>query len=177
MNRNPHVAFAGIGLWLCCALLMAGAAPASAQPVPVCEALTMYGNAVNTGLCRSLSPTTQNLWVCALTDSDPDVHTTFNLATALHVTVRTPPGVPTCQGNSTLTGHWPAALAIAGGQPAVICGVGIQNWVNRLNAVPQMPAGGQTLCTAPFLAAGAAGRISQNTMQSYLNTCNAQACP
>ncbi len=34
--------------------------PASAQ-VPVCQALTLYGNAVNEGLCKSLSPGTQNL--------------------------------------------------------------------------------------------------------------------
>lgn len=165
------------GLAAAC-LLLAGAGPAAAQAVPACSALTMYGNAANTGLCKTLSPTTQNLWVCGLTTTDPDVHTTFNLATALHVTVRTPPGVPTCQGNSTLTGAWPNNLAIAAGQPAAVCNVGIQNYVNRLNAVPQMPAqAGQTACTTPFIAAMNAGRISQAVGQTYINTCNAQGCP
>lgn len=156
--------------------LLLAAAPCLAQ-VPVCDALTMYGNAANSGLCRTLSPTNQNLWVCGLTDNDPDVHTTFNVATALHVTVRTPPGVPTCQGNSILAGNWPGALAIAGGQPAMVCNVGIQNWVNRLNAVPQVPPGATTACRAGFLAANAAGRISVQVMNSYLMTCNAQNCP
>src|SRR5262245_44667137 len=60
--------------------------PAAAQ-VPVCQALTLYGNAANTGLCKSLSPGTQNLWVCGLTTGVTDIHTTFNAATALHLTV------------------------------------------------------------------------------------------
>lgn len=157
--------------------LWAGIANCMAQ-VPTCQALTLYGNAVNSGLCKSLSPTTQNLWVCALTDTNPDVHTTFNAVTALHVTVRQPPVNPTCQGNSTLAGAWPAALAIGAGQPNALCGVNIQNWVNRLNAVAQMaPVPPQTACTAPFMAAGGAGRISPAVMNSYLGTCAAQACP
>lgn len=153
------------------------AAEAGFAHVPTCDALTLYGNAANSGLCKSLSPATQNLWVCDLTGADPDVHTTFNAATALHITVRTPPGIPTCEGLSLLAGHWPAALTIAAGQPGVLCNVPIQPWVDRLNAVPQVPAGGTTACRAGFLAAGAAGRITQATMQSYLLTCAAQQCP
>lgn len=159
------------------ALVLLLAATASVAQVPTCSALTLYGNAANSGLCKTLSPTTQNLWVCGLTTADPDVHTTFNAATALHVTVRTPPGIPTCQGNSTLGGNWPGALIIAVGQPTHVCNVGIQSWVDRLNAVPQVPAGGTTACRAGFLAAGAAGKLSQATMQTYLNTCALQACP
>ncbi|MCP4687788.1 MAG: hypothetical protein GY859_07040 [Desulfobacterales bacterium] len=151
--------------------------PASAQ-VPTCEALTLYGNAVNQGLCKSLSPGAQNLWVCALTNTDPDIHTTFNAATALHVTVRTPPGIPTCQGNSTLAGNWPGALAIQGGQPNAVCNVNIPNYVRRLNAVPRMAQnGGQSFCRTAFLAAGANLKISQAVMASYLTLCNNNACP
>ncbi|HWU52355.1 MAG TPA: hypothetical protein VN153_06010, partial [Tahibacter sp.] len=86
------------------ALALLLAAPLCHAQVPVCDALTLYGNAVNSGLCRSLSPTTQNLWVCELSGVNPDVHTTFNAATALHVTVRTDVNPPSCQGNSTLAG-------------------------------------------------------------------------
>ena len=67
------------------ALLLA--ADAGFAQVPTCEALTLYGNAANSGLCKTLSPATQNLWVCGMTTANPDVHTTFNAATALHVTV------------------------------------------------------------------------------------------
>jgi hypothetical protein len=157
------------------ALLLA--ADTGLAQVPTCDALTLYGNAANSRLCKSLSSATQNLWVCELTTASPDVHTSFNAGTALHVTVRIPPGTPTCQGLSTLAGNWPAALAIALGEPVAICGVQIQPWVDRLNAVPQVAAGGTTACRAGFLAAGAAGRISQSTMQSYLNVCAAQNCP
>jgi len=156
--------------------LLVAAAAANAQ-VPVCNALTLYGNAANSGLCAQLSPTTQNLWVCAMTTGVTDVHTTFNLATPFHITVRIHPAPPNCEGNSYLTGNWPA-LAIQAGQPNMVCGVNIQNYVARLNAVPPTPpVGAQTNCTAGFLAAGAAGRISMPTMQTYLNTCAAQACP
>lgn len=158
------------------AALLLGAGAASAQ-VPICDALTLYGNAANSGLCTSLSPTTQNLWVCAMTTGVTDVHTTFNAATAFHITVRINPAPPNCEGNSYLTGNWPGGLARQAGQPLMVCGVNIDNYVARLNAVPQVPPGGTTNCRAGFIAAGAAGRISQATMQSYLNTCAAQACP
>lgn len=164
------------------ALVLLFLAPLCQAQVATCDALTLYGNAANSGLCRDLSPTTQNLWVCELSGVNPDVHTTFNVATALHVTVRTGANPPTCQGNSILAGNWPPAggvggLTIAAGQPANVCNVSITNWVARLNAVPQVPAGGATACRAGFLAALAAGRLSNAVAQSYLNTCNAQACP
>lgn len=162
----------GLGMLL---TLLAYASSAAAQ-VPTCEALSLYGNAFNQGLCKSLSPTTQNLWVCGLTDGATDVHTTFNAANPLHITVRINPGAPTCQGNSTLTGNWPGALAIAAGQPALICGVNVQTRVDRLNAVNQLPAGASTLCRAGFLAA-LAGGADAALMQTYLNTCVATGCP
>ena len=70
---------------------LAAATSAAAQAVPTCSALSLYANAARTGLCRSLSPTTQNLWVCELSGANPDVHTTFNAANALHITVRQAP--------------------------------------------------------------------------------------
>jgi hypothetical protein len=178
-QRARHVAGglrALAGAVLVLGVVTTAASPASAQ-VATCEALTLYGNAVSEGLCKILSPGTQNLWVCSLTDANPDVHTTFNTATDLHLTVRVSPAPPGCEGNSTLAGNWPGALQIAGGQPAALCNVGLDNYVARLNAVQQMPAGGQSLCRAPFLAAQAAGKISPALAQSYLNLCTAQACP
>jgi hypothetical protein len=157
------------------ALAAAFATPAAAQ-VPTCEALTLYGNAFNEHLCRSLSPTTQNLWVCDLSGGAPDVHTTFNAGNPLHLTVRNNPSPPGCQGNSTLGGNWPGALVIAPGQPAMVCGVSVQNYVNRLNAVVQVPAGAHTLCTAPFIDAIARG-ADPALMQTYINTCGNIGCP
>lgn len=151
--------------------------------VNVCHGLTLYGNAAAAGVCQTLSPGTQNLWVCELTGSDPDVHTTFSATTALHVTVRTPPGNPTCEGNSTLDGVWPNppaahALRIAAGQPATVCKVGIQNWVARLNAVQSTaPGAGGTFCRAGFLAAQVSGRLSPAVVTSYVNLCNYHHCP
>ncbi|MCG6117917.1 MAG: hypothetical protein MEQ07_06950 [Aquimonas sp.] len=161
-----------------CVLLLtsvAAVSPAIAQ-VSTCDALTLYGNAYNEKLCKSLSPTTQNHWVCALTDGTRDIHTTFNALTLLHLTVRDNPSPPGCTGNSTLGGTWPGNLVIGMGQPAVVCGVNVQNWVDRLNAVNRLPANGQTFCRAGFLAALANG-ADPALMQTYLNTCAAQACP
>jgi hypothetical protein len=61
--------------------LVVVAQPARAQPVNTCEAITLYGNAANQGLCKSLSPGTQNHWVCDLTAGNPDIHLTFNANT------------------------------------------------------------------------------------------------
>lgn len=166
-----------VGAFLFGAFILAGTQPAAAQNVPVCDALTLYGNAALERLCKSLSPTTQNLWVCGLTDTATDVHTTFNLGTALHITVRTPRANPTCQGNANLTGHWPNNLAIAANQPNNICNVDIQNWVNRLNAVNRLPAGNQTLCTAPFIEAVNRQILDHGLAQTYINTCRQQNCP
>ena len=94
---------------------LAAATSAEAQAVPTCSALSLYANAARTGLCRSLSPTTQNLWVCELSAANPDVHTTFNAANALHITVRQAPQPGGCQGNANFTGNYPGALAFAGG--------------------------------------------------------------
>ncbi len=160
------------------------ASPARAQPpVPVCDALSLYANGADSGLCKSLSPTTQNLWVCELTGEVTDVHTTFNAATALHVTVRINPGAPTCQGNSILTGSYPSvvgnALRRAAGQPAVVCGVSIDNYVQRLVAVPQLLAApGQNRVQTAILNALAAGRVTAPVAQTYINTAapNQQNC-
>lgn len=150
--------------------LMAVSVPAQAKDVPTCNALNLYGAAATSGLCRSLSSGTQNLWVCALTDANPDVHTTFNATTPFHITVRT----PTCDKNSTLQGEWPK-LSLAPKQESVICNVNVQNYIDRLNAVPPVtPTGTQTKCQAGFMAALNAGKISQAIADSYLKLCATQ---
>lgn len=147
--------------------------PALGQAVPTCQALTLYGNAALAGVCTRLSPATQNLWVCELANT-PDVHTTFNATTALHVTVRD----TSCQGRSDLTGTFPGALAIGAGQPAAICGVSVQAWVAGLNAVPQVPAGTTgKVCLQPFLDAWEGGSLSPGDAQSYMNVCKSLNCP
>lgn len=155
------------------ALLAAGAARAQ---VPVCEALTMYGNAVNTGVCQSLSPATQTHWVCGLAGPDPDIHTTFNATTPLHITVRVPQ--PACEGNSTLGGNWPGHLVIAQGQPRTICNNGLQAWVTQLNGVPGVARiGQQSFCVSAFLTAIDNGTISYADAQTYIDQCRRRACP
>ncbi|WP_420405928.1 hypothetical protein [Nisaea sp.] len=159
------------------------AAPLPALAVTNCEGFTLYGNAMNQGLCKSLSPATQNLWVCGMTTGSTDVHVTFNRGTPIHLTVRINPGNPTCQGNTPIGGAFPGALTMPGA-PAMICGVSTQNWLARLNAVAQMPAGGATLCRAPFLAMIGNGKMSPGDANTYLLECNAgnnpppaNACP
>jgi hypothetical protein len=174
--------FRVVGAATAVAALLASS-PASAQgPVPVCDALSLYANGARTGLCRSLSPTIQNLWVCELTGDATDVHATFNAGVALHITVRVNPGAPTCQGNSILTGTYPGApgnlLRRAVGQPALVCGVQIDNYVQRLIAVPQLPpAPGQNRVQTAMLNAMAGGRVTPALAQTYINTAAAQPAP
>ncbi|MET0403501.1 MAG: hypothetical protein ABW123_13905 [Cystobacter sp.] len=154
-----------------------GPTAAMAQ-VPVCSALTLYGNAVNSGLCKSLS--TNNLWVCDLTGSQPDVHSTFNATTALHITVRTANNA--CEGNATLGGNWlggpNAGLTIAKGQPTKICGVDVQNYVKRFNDQKRMAAiQGSTLCKTAFQTAQNNGKISPTVANFYLGLCTNSSCP
>jgi|GEM_PF-4516417 len=150
----------------------------SQAQVNTCDALRMYGAAVTSGLCKSLSPGNQHLWVCDLTGGAPDIHTTFNAATNLHVTVRHNPAPPNCQGNSYLSGVWPAGLGIQAGQPAFVCQVSIQGYVDRLNAVAAIPAmPGQSLCRSAFLAAQHAGKLTAAQTHLYLANCGTNACP
>lgn len=154
--------------------------------VPTCDALTLYSSAVNTRLCRSISPANQNLWVCELSDN-PDIHTTFNAATALHVTVRinnTIAPQQNCQGNSILNGTWnaynnaPGQIVIAAGQPNTICNVNITNYINRLNAVPAAPRGNApSNCAAGFMDANATGYLSAGVAAGYINLCQRNNCP
>lgn len=161
--------------------LCVGLAPTIAlAQVPTCQALTLYGNAANTGLCRNLS--TGALKVCELTVGNPDVHLTFGpaagggvAAVPLHITVNVPPPAA-CNGNQNLAGAFPGALALPAGAPAAICNVQLANWMARLNAVPQMAAaGGATACVTSFNAALAAGRINAATAGHYLALCGAPA--
>ena len=161
--RHARILIIGFGL----SFLVAS--PAFA--VTTCQALTLYGNAAVTGLCKTLSPGTQNLWVCGLTDANPDVHSTFNRTTPLHITVRTT-GV--CEGASVLAGAWPNALTLGVAQPVNICNVNVQNYVARFNAVPQTYG-----CQASFVQAQALGRITPAIATSYIDLCNDPAlnCP
>lgn len=160
--RHSRTLLIGSGL----SLLIAS--PAFA--VTTCEGLTLYGNAAVTGLCKTLSPGTQNLWICELANSNPDVHITFNRTTPLHITVR----APACEGNSTLAGNWPGHLTIAPSQPATICNVNLQSYISRLNAVPQTYG-----CQASFTQAQALRKITPTIGTSYINLCNARdlQCP
>jgi hypothetical protein len=164
--------FAIAGFWL----MQGATAFCQAPPVPVCDALTLYGNAANSGLCQSLS--TSAHWVCELANS-PDIHSTFNAMTPLHITVNTQGPIP-CNGLSTLTGTWNAAgqaLAIAAGQPNLVCNVSIQNYVDRFNAQPRLPAGATTACLTAFNAALGNLRISPVVHGFYAALCGANACP
>ncbi|HLO87202.1 MAG TPA: hypothetical protein VK203_19650 [Nostocaceae cyanobacterium] len=144
---------------------------ASAAKVPVCEALRFYGNAAYEGLCKNLSTGTN--WVCELASS-PDVHTTFNNDTRLHLTVRP---CPTGE-RSDLAGNWPRNLKIETGQPTTLCNVSVQNYVNRFNVVNEMPAGAEpTRCRAAFVAARERGRISGEVAKFYLNLCGSPVNP
>jgi hypothetical protein len=168
-----------VGMIVFAGVAIVSAIPSAARAqVNVCQALTLYGNAVNTGLCKALSPGTQNLWVCDLAVGNPDVHSTFNATTALHITVRTtPPCANSNPDNSILAGAWPANLAIGAQQRTTICNVSIQNYVDRFNDVQRMAAGPATLCRRPFFVAQQAGKISHNLAQSYLNLCALHNCP
>jgi hypothetical protein len=162
-----------IGAAAVMAALFAGA-PAHAQ-VAICDALSLYANGARTGLCKDLSPTTQNLWVCELTTANPDIHLTFNANTALHITVRTPRGAPTCQGNSTLAGSFPSVqnnpLARAAQQPQIVCSVDVDNYISRLIAVPELAAAhNQNRVQTAILNALAAGKVNQATANSYMAT-------
>lgn len=159
------------------ALLMTAASTAFAQ-VNTCNSLTLYGAAAADGLCKSLSPTSQTHWVCELATGNPDIHLTFNATTSLHLTVRIPgPSGPTCEGNSYLAGTFPGKFSIQTGQPATICNVRVQDWVTRLNAVPQVPpppAAAQ--CKAGFQKAADLGRITPTISNGYQQKCGDNKC-
>ena len=155
------------------AVLILTIVPFAQAQVLTCNALTMYGWGVSSGTCSSLSPATQNLWVCEISHGNPEIHTTFNAATPLHLTVRSGTG---CEGNTGINGAFPANLALANN--ANICGVTVTNYRDRLNAIMQGPTpGGATACRAGFLTASAASRLGPTAQAAYLNLCNAQHCP
>jgi len=177
------------GLSLLPALAFVDASPAAA--VPVCEALRLYASATESGLCKSLSPAGQNLQVCELSGTNPDIHTTFNAQTPLHITVRVPEPVgvrqaaarrpapgghgaaaagKACEGNATFNGNWPGRLGLQ--QNAAICGVNVQSYLARLNAVPDAGAPIEA-----FTALQTRGRLSAATANGYIslsrkNNCN-----
>ncbi|MGO6846626.1 hypothetical protein [Rhizobium ruizarguesonis] len=135
------------------------------------QALTLYGNAALTGLCRHLS--TNRLWVCELSDN-PDIHLTFNADTALHITVRT----PSCEGNSVLDGEWPDNLKLAPGQPEKVCNVKIYDekegdYLDRLNALPEIISE----CRDSFQEAFAMNRLNARTADFYIQQCKRNPAP
>lgn len=137
--------------------------------VKICDALKLYGNAaVAGGLCRALS--TNNLWVCEITGAvgnNPDVHLTFNAATELHVTVRT----PTCEGNAYVQGTM-GHFTWVGAAPAPLCNVVVTNYLARLNAVPvTFPT-----CIGGFNKALSDGKINAATQNFYATQCRTNKC-
>lgn len=148
-----------------------------AAGVSTCDALTLYGNAANQGLCKSLSPGSQNLWVCNLTDGSPDIHSTFNNITALHITVREYPLSSGCEGYSTLSGSWPGQLTVLKGQSHMICGVNIQGYIDRFNAVKRIDAmQNQSYCRTAFMKAQENLRLDPSITTQYLALCNLYDC-
>jgi hypothetical protein len=131
--------------------------------VSINSALRLYGNAVNSRLCKKLSPATQNLWICELSSSNPDVHLTFNDKTPLHITVRT----KGCEGNAYLEGSFPGKLALKKNQKKEICKVNVENYVKRLDDVRQ-----ERGCKEAFTEAAAKDRISHSVKDSYIKRCN-----
>ncbi|MGO6733546.1 hypothetical protein ELI49_33680 [Rhizobium ruizarguesonis] len=133
--------------------------------VPTHQALSLYGNAALTGLCRHLGINKQ--WVCELSDS-PDIHLTFNAGTSLHITVRT----PSCEGNSVLDGKWPGKLTIAPDQPKKVCNVKIVDekeggYLDRLNALPEIIS----KCEVSFQEAFLKNRLNAETANFYIGQC------
>jgi hypothetical protein len=130
--------------------------------VSVNSALRLYGNAVNSRLCKRLSPANQNLWVCELTGSNPDIHLTFNDKTNLHITVRR----PGCEGKAWIVGNWPRGLVLNQHEPREICKVNVVNYVKRLNDVRE-----ERGCKEAFLEAKNRGRIDESVANSYIERC------
>lgn len=156
MSRTPGV--------LAAALLALASSPAAAH-VDKCDAMGLYANADYENLCKISSPTTQNLWVCVFANP-PDIHMTFNKDTPLHVTVRQ----KGCEGHSNLDGQFPGNLRRAGGQPATVCGVNIDDYLKRLNAVQKMgAAGGKSTVVTALLAAEERGRLDKSLGQTYID--------
>jgi hypothetical protein len=175
LRRSRLSRLARFGTLFTAALWMTAASTAFAQ-VNTCNSLTLYGAAAASGLCKSLSPTSQTHWVCELAAGNPDIHLTFNAATALHLTVRIPgTSGPTCEGNSYLAGTFPGKFSIQAGQPATICNVKVQDWVTRLNAVAPIPPQGAQ-CKAGFQEAERLGRITASVSNGYQQKCTDNRC-
>ncbi|MDO8065266.1 MULTISPECIES: hypothetical protein [unclassified Janthinobacterium] len=166
--------------------LLSASASALAQTPNRCPSLAFYGNAAASGLCKSLSPATQNLQVCELTAAQPDVHLTFGLLpngvnppTPLHLTVRTQAN--NCEQATNIVRN--AAGAFVAQNNALLCGVNPVSYVQRMNAQAIVPgANGQSACRTAFINAQAGGKLTPAVAQSYLNACNTggaanAACP
>ncbi|WP_019832542.1 hypothetical protein [Sphingomonas sp. PR090111-T3T-6A] len=160
--KRPSLIVAGAA-----AVALAAAIPASAQ-VTMCDALALYGNATANGDCLSLSPTSQNLWVCGLQAAPNDVHLTFNASTPLHLTVRIT--APACEGNTQINGTFPGHMTLA--STKAICGVAVGPILTRLNAIPQLPSSGKTpgsVVRGAFIVALEHGRTDPSTAQGYID--------
>jgi len=146
---------------------LVASAPAAAQ-VSMCDALALYGNATANGTCLSLSPTSQNLWVCGLQNAPNDVHITFNDKTALHLTVRIT--APACEGKTQINGTFPGKLTLA--SKSAICAVAVGPFLTQLNAVPKQESSGKTpgsVVRGAFMVALANERTDAATAQGYID--------
>lgn len=166
-KRNHRI---GAAIWTPALAALLSAVPAQAA-VPTMDALTLYGNAVDGGLCKSISPSTQTLWVCELSQN-PDIHITFNRGTDLHLTVRMTSAYGTqCDRNSYLDGGWPGHLIIRTGEPAAICNINVQSWVDRLNSATSKSGVVIPNCKNSFVQAQTDLRISATVANGYINRC------
>lgn len=157
-------------MWIAAGAAVAALAantPASAQ-VSMCDALALYGNATANGTCLSLSPTSQNLWVCGLQNPPNDVHITFNASTPLHLTVRIT--APACEGNVQINGTFPGHLTLASNN--AICGVAVGPFLTALNNVPQQAPVGKSpgsVVRGAFVVALENGHTDPSTAQGYID--------
>jgi hypothetical protein len=148
----------------------------------MCSYLSMYGNGLYFGQCHQLSiPNAHNQWVCELQGA-PDVHTTFNASTDFHITVKKPEAddQQACDEHSYLTGLWVSgngSIALAGDQQGVLCGVSVQPFIDKLNAILAVPFDNSSACKAGFLNASIQDKISIGDAQKYMNLCQRYACP
>ncbi|MEF2265622.1 hypothetical protein JAB6_20970 [Janthinobacterium sp. HH104] len=166
--------------------LLSASSCALAQVPNRCPSLAFYGNAATSGLCKSLSPATQNLQVCELTAAQPDVHLTFGLQpngvnppVPLHLTVRTQAN--NCEQATNIVQN--AAGAFVAQSNALLCGVDPVTYVQRMNAQTIVPgSNGQSACRTAFINAQTGGKLTPAVAQGYLNACNTgglanAACP
>jgi hypothetical protein len=126
MGRNRTYLVRVLAVFSAPVFSFVNASPVSAN-VNKCQVMHLYASALYSGRCVHISPTTQTLWVCDLPQAT-DVHTTFNLHTAFHLTLR----LRNCEDNTEFGGTWPSHLTV---QKQRMCNMNVHQYVDQLNAV------------------------------------------